>query len=378
MAGRNKLSDDERERRQLEKEELLSGRKKYNRNKNEPNLNNQNVAGENNDTNQNTNEAVNTNTGENNTPAAITETVKTETPIATVTETVNPDNKSGLSDNANFQPNKNWKPLGGDKIQRDYSTPKIDQNLLNTPIPEVNIDASTTNNVNSQDLLNKPITDANNNPGAKQQPAPPPTPIVSDWNTLTDKEKQDAAAQTADMILGVYDKLHYFGRAAIKVDDEEIIEKHNDDVIDMHAATVESDDDPEKEVTIQDFWKDFNKQVDERFIVSEQFKAAVRPPMERLCMKYGLGASDGMFLAYKFGEDAATKIAMVVGFKKTVNHMNEMFEKRHAKFKAEVEKEVQRRIAKENKETAKDNKEKKAEIVATTTANPEETAGEKK
>lgn len=341
--ARRELTEAEKEERRIAKEEMQATRRPYNK-KTEPNQNN--MEG---DKNTNTENQENTNNGTNNTDT----NNNTESNQGQNTNPVNTEEKTtntGSGDNSNFQPQTGWKPFGGNKIERDYSTPKIDQNLLNTPIPEVDITSQTPTTETSTDILKKPITDTNVSGPGTVQPTQKPAeikPIVSDWNTLSPDEQKNAAAQTTDMVLGVYDKLHYFGRLAIKVDDEEIIEAHNDDLIDMRAPTVENDEDPEKEVSIQDFWKDFNKQVDERFVVSDQFKAAVRPPMERLCMKYGLGASDGIFLAFKFGEDAATKIAMLVGFKKTVNSMKEHFEKQHSKFKAAVDKEVRKQRADE-------------------------------
>lgn len=262
-----------------------------------------------------------------------------------------------LSDGAKFQPNTSWKPFKGDRMKRDYATPKIDPKLLETEIPEqnINIQQNAVTSENVQQVLDKPLgevkpADANKPKEIK--------PVNDDWNSMTPAEQQQAASLGVDMALGVYDKLHLFGRMYIKVDEEEIIEMHEDDKIDMNAATVENDEDPDKEITVKDFWADFNKQVDDKFVVSDSFKAQVRPPMERLFMKYGIGAGDGMYLAFKFGEDAATKVAMLYGFKKTVGKMHEHFMKRHDKFKAAVQAEVERI------EAEKARKEEKAKLAA--------------
>jgi len=378
--GRKTLSEEEKNKRLFDRKSLSDWKEpKKVVVEEEQNLNNNKMADENKDIIDSKESTENTNNG-NNAPLNNEQTPSVTTTVESVAPSSNPVSEAkGVPPTptptpSNYTPNTTWKPFGGDKIERDYSTPTIDEKLLHTPIPEINIGSQNIVKETPTEILNKAPVDNS----VPQKPVAP-TPVVSDWNTLTEKEKSDAAAQTTDMILGVYDKLHYFARSAIKVDDEKILEDHAADKINMYEATVECDDDPEKEVTIQDFWKDFNKQVDERFVVSDQFKQAVRPPMERMCMKYGLGASDGLFLAYKFGEDAATKIAMVVGFKKTVNNMTEMFEKRHAKFKAEVDAEVQRQMKAANKETAKTNE---TVIPADTTANnntsiPSETTNNK-
>lgn len=309
-----RLTDEQREARRIEREEEF-GKKNKSMDNNDTNNNPEN-------TGNSTEPEKTTVTPDQNTATTTSEQEKTTTP--------------------NVGPQKTWKPFAGDRIQRDYSTPKINPDLLNTPIPEQNINVNgPMTSEGAADLLNKPIQP--NTELATKQPPPKPNPVNKDWDTMTEQEKQVSSAQTADIILGVYDKLHYFGRQLIKVDEQEVIEKHNDGKIDMYAAAMDNDEDPEKEVTIKEFWEDFNKQVDERFILTERFKNEVRPPMERLCNKYGLGASDGLFLAFKFGEDAATKVVMSVGFKKTVNHMMEHFEKNHAKFEAAVAKEVEKR-----------------------------------
>ncbi len=374
MAGKPRLTPEQLEERRLEKEKLFEGRKKYSprKGKNEQTETNQTTEAsmENNgtdNTNQpvdnsaNTNEST-TNTGENNN-AGTTNITNTE-PI--VTET-----KTDVKANPTYQPAKKWSPLGGDKVQRDYSTPTIDQNLLNTEIPEINIGAGVSgpNTQNNADLLNKPITDTAVATNAAKTGPEPIKPIVENWNQLSPDEQKNAAAQTTDMVLDVYDKLHFFGRMYIKKDHDDLIEAHNDEKIDMYSVVTENEEDPDKEITVEEFWGDFNNQVEERFIVSQGFKDAVRPPMERLCMKYGLGASDGLFVAYQFGKDAATKIAMLVGFKKQIAKMDEVFEKRHKKFKAEVQAEVDRRMA---AQAAKDAKNNPKTTTTTTTVTPKE------
>lgn len=349
--GRNKLSDAEKEARRLEREQMFGPKKS----KTPKSLIQDNMAEETNTNNtggdqnqggdQNTN--VNSGTGtENQGGGDQNQGGDQNTNTNTSTGTENQGGGGGdLSEAAKFQPNKTWKPFKGDRIERSYATPAIDQNLLTTEIPEANINIAQNNVTaeNAQSILDKgPQDDQSQKPAEIKKP----DPVNSEWNQMSPQEQKDAAKLATDMALGVYDKLHYFGRMYIKVDEEEIIEMHNDDKIDMNAATVENDEDPDKEVTIKEFWQDFNKQVDERFIVSENFKAEVRPPMERLCMKYGLGAGDGLYLAFKFGEDAATKLAMLAGFKKTVNKMNEHFIKQHSKFKAEVQAQVDAELAK--------------------------------
>lgn len=354
--GRNRLTPEEKEARRLEKEQLMSGVK---RRQNKDTLTNDNMAEENNNTGgDNTNQGAgeNQNTGgENNNnqdggEQNTNQNTGADTNQGAGTNNTSTDN-TDISDNAKHQPNTQWKPFKGKRIERDYATPKIDVNLETTVIPEVPINVAQNNvtNESAQQILNKPLTDQANDPNVPKKPEP----INPEWNQLSDSEQTQAAETAADMMIGAYDKLHHFGRMYIKVEEEEIMEMHEDGRIDMNAATVDNDEDPDKEVSILEFWQDFNKQVDERFIVSPTFKANIRPPLVRLCKKHGLGASDGLYVAYLAGEDLATKVAMLVGFKKTVNKMNEHFEKRHAKFKAEVEAEVQRqlelRAAKEKK-----------------------------
>lgn len=357
------MNPEEKERRRIEREELQATKRKYNR-KSKDNVSDMSEPKNNTSSTENTgddNSSSKSNNGNGSSEIKSSDvnnssqqngesgngaSTNTQTNTTTNSTTNTSSTSSQTVEKTGDGGAKQWNPMKGKRIHRDYSTPIIDQNLTQE-IPEVNIDSSPNPNPNPGDVLNKPLEDAEKGTGTNTPAPQKPTPVNSEWNTMSPAEQQTAAELTTEMVLGVYDKLHYFGRLYIKVDEQEIIELHNEDKLDMNDPVMESDDDPDKEITIKEFWEDFNKQVDERFIVTEGFKDAVRPAMIRMCLKYGLGASDGLFLAFKFGEDLATKVAMMVGFKKTVNQMQEHFMKRHAKFKQQVEEEVKRRLAKE-------------------------------
>ncbi len=241
-----------------------------------------------------------------------------------------------------------FSPLGGNRIRREYSTPKINPDLAHTPIPEVNpvIEQVTPENVNK--FLNpSPAT----GPGMVQKPgapaagapqAPAIIPPVEGFNQMAAEEQKQAAEQTADLILGAYDRLHWLGRKYVKVDMDDVDELHRKNEINKHAPFFENDEDPQHPVTIVQYFDDFNKQVEQEFTVKPQFIETVRPPLVRVCQKRGWGASDEVFLMFKFGEDIALKTGLLVGFKKLTNKHMEEFKEDHKNIQARVAAEQKR------------------------------------
>lgn len=224
------------------------------------------------------------------------------------TQEINMDDKS-------LQGNQTYTPFQGNAENREYATPKIDPNLTQD-IPEPTI------------ILANPIEQQKLAEQAKQKSEPllPPNPAMVDPKT-TPEEQRQGAEQLTDMLLGGYDKLHGIARWYCKMDEEDLQEAAMDGKIDPNMPTSLEKRDKTGMVTVEGFYQNFNKGVDQVIVVSDEFKEAVRDPLVRVCMKYGWGLSDEQFLAMKFTEDAATKVSMVVGFKKTSNKFFKLFSK---------------------------------------------------
>lgn len=328
--ARTALSQEEKDRRAAEKAEQLATRKKYKQNT---------QATEPMETKEATEALENQKTGEGSTNIAQTEELKA--PIEEIKKEVVSETPKG----ADYQPDTTFSPMGGNKVNRTYSKPQVNQALANTVIEEPIITTQTLSAEQTKEILV--------GPSAKTKEAPI-LPAAEGFNELSPNEQKLAAEKTTDLILGAYDRLHWLGRKFVSVDMDDLADEHRRGEINMNLEAFENEDDPDRGVTIKEYFEDFNKQVDEEFVVTDSFKAAVRPPLERICMKRGWGASDEMFLAFKFGEDIAIKTGILVGFKKLTNkYMNE-FREDHAKIKQRVEVEMKREREKREREAARE------------------------
>lgn len=327
--ARTPLSEEEKNRRAAEKAELLSTRKKYNTktSQNPPVTNMETKPNE---------PATTTTPGEE-------QSQTNPAPSSGVQNTANEsvENTGDQTQNGEFGPDSKFAPMGGNKIKRGYSAPVVDPNMVNTVIPEANIivESNTEAQVKS---LTTPTGEI------KQDPILPP---AEGFNQLSKPEQTEAAKQTVELFLGAYDRLHWLGRKFITVDMDDLADEHRKGDINMHAKVFEDEDDPQNDISVKDYFDDFNQQVEKEFVVTEQFKETVRPPLERICAKRGWGASDEMFVAFKFGEDIAMKTGILIGFKKLTNKYMTEFREDHAKIQqrvqAELKKERDRESAKE-------------------------------
>ncbi len=286
---------------------------------------------------------------------------------------VKTETKEQIAKAGDFQPDTTFSPMGGNKTARNYSRPQVNQALQGTVIEEPVIITENLSAEKTKELLTKAPT------GAKTDPI---LPAAEGFNELSPDEKKLSAEKTTDLILGAYDRLHWLGRKFVSVDMDDLADEHRRGDINMNYEAFENDEDPEKGITIKEYFEDFNAQVEDEFVVTDDFKAQVRPPLERICMKRGWGASDEVFLAFKFGEDIAMKTGILIGFKKLTNkYMNE-FRDDHQKIKNRVAMEMKRQQEKsqreaERQEAAEQKAKDEAERLAAEKAKKDETTEKK-
>lgn len=147
-------------------------------------------------------------------------------------------------------------------------------------------------------------------PGDSTAPAPavvtpPPTP----------EEIQSQAAQTADLLIKGYDKLHMLGRWAGRVDESELSQMHAKGKINLDQILPLG----RKSITVQDFFAEYNAGINENIVVSQEFKDNIRPPLIRECVRRGWLMNDMTYILVLLGEDVVAKTSMLVGLKKSAN-----------------------------------------------------------
>jgi hypothetical protein len=280
-------------------------------------------------------------------------TVQANTTVAHPTDTT-------VAKPVNTGTKKPFKPFVGAPVARSYSTPPIDQSLLNTEIPEANFGGpSGPPVVNAQELLNKPAQPAANL--AEQ------TREKTGYNALPPDQQKQTSATAVDIALSVYEKIHAGARKLIKAKEEPLLEMHRKNEIDLGAIVIPEG--PEQQaVNLYGFVQQVNKDIDQVITVSPDFKEDVRPYLERVFAKYGIGASDEAYLLVKFGDDIATKSFMGYGLMKTVKETVNSFKEHHMGTQAAIQAEAQR-IADEReavKKAAEEKTHKKTPVVEPT------------
>lgn len=143
----------------------------------------------------------------------------------------------------------------------------------------------------------------------------PPRVFNEAYSELDGKEKAMGASMMVEMTLDLYSKgCGFLGKLP------EISESKIDKLIaegELDANTVIPT--PEGDLGIKEFAKDYNGTIADAFVVSEEFKDKVRPPLKRVFQKRGVGMTDEQLLAYYFISDLGAKGVQAVLLRKTTN-----------------------------------------------------------
>jgi hypothetical protein len=76
-----------------------------------------------------------------------------------------------------------------------------------------------------------------------------------------------------------------------------------------------------KEMRAGQFFKEYNSQVSNMFVVSEEFKEETTPILTKVLAKRGVGMTDEQKLGFLFAKDLGTKAIMFFQQKRTINDM---------------------------------------------------------
>ncbi len=150
---------------------------------------------------------------------------------------------------------------------------------------------------------------------AEEEANEPERPFNPSYSELDGKEKTMGAEMMAEMTLDIYEKgCFYLGKIP------EISEGKIDKLI------AEGEIDPSIQLQteagampIKEFVVEFNDSIKEAFLVSDEFKEKVKPPLIRVFKKRGIGMTDEQLLAYYFVTDLGAKGAQAFMLRKTTN-----------------------------------------------------------
>ncbi len=298
---------------------------------------------------------VQTNTETNNTTTNTNPA--TTTPNVETTATTHQTPAGSNSEPITAKTNNGFNPYKGKVINRSYSTPVIDPSLTGVEIPEANYGpAKVESAMSAADELKK-----NMNANPNQTPLHQQMQQQTGFNALPTPEQNAAASLTADLILEGYDLAHIAARNFTKMPKEKLEEMHRENKINIGVLMIAPTAENPEGGTLLDVVEQINDTVEKTIVVSEEFKTKVRPPLERLCAKYGLGTGDAVYVAGLFIKDAGQKAMVCFGIKKSINQLIAHQSKQYVDIYNEAQKLVQleneKKEAMLRAETAKQNAE---------------------
>jgi len=213
-------------------------------------------------------------------------------------------------------------PFAESVVERDYSTPKIASGVVEDIAEPQFVPPSYEDMLNNGEHQEDEVVEDTGNPFDNPNPA---------LNELDNKDKKIACESLVDTFLDGYEQLHRYAQYVVKVDEEELLQRHQADKIDLNERIPV--DEKGTEMSVSEFVAQYNEQGVEALQYDQEFGLKVRPAMVRVFMKKGWGMSDEQFLMYQFGKDIAIKVGIMFQLKKTINSTLETLEKAHKRNK---------------------------------------------
>jgi len=175
----------------------------------------------------------------------------------------------------------------------------------------------------AQEDLTKPIGEPRFSPPPFKKAEPPKekvkaTPMNPEFETLSKKDAEMSAQHAAEMIMGGYEWIHGAANKYVQVSEKKLDRLQEAGEINLNAMISY---DYGKEMRAGQFFKEYNSQVSNMFVVSDEFKEEVIPLLTKVLAKRGVGMTDEQKLAFLFAKDIGTKAIMFFQQKRTINDM---------------------------------------------------------
>lgn len=212
-------------------------------------------------------------------------------------------------------PDFDFNPLDESVKERSYTKPNIDASLLEGDLDEPTFEAPSFEDMGGPDMGGAPESE----PDAFANPQ---------LNDLSDKDKRYATAQMVDTVLDGYERLTGMANNIVQIPDDKVTQMVASGELNPNLRI--PIDAMGNTVSVPEFVQEFNEQTEEAITTSEEFKEKVRPAMNRVFAKRGIGMTDEQYLLYHFGVDLTTKAITVVSLRRQVNGIFEMLKEQSA------------------------------------------------
>jgi hypothetical protein len=206
-----------------------------------------------------------------------------------------------------------YNPFSESVEEKAYRTPKIENSPMIGEIEEPMFERPSL-----ADLMK------DNEAQAEEQVGGEPSDAFSqdEIREMPSKQQEDAAKGLVEQALNLYG-LGCKGLAWMsKIKESKVDDLAKDGLIDL---SLKVPIDAYTSVSIPQVVEGFNSEVEETFVVSDDFKDSVRPIMTRVFVKRGWGMTDEQQLMFAFGMDFAQKGAVLMQLKKQGDMQIERF-----------------------------------------------------
>lgn len=132
----------------------------------------------------------------------------------------------------------------------------------------------------------------------------PQEPFNPQLNDLPKKDKHDASAKMAEMIISGYKFGNQLLDNALLFNERKIAKMQQKGEIDLGVEIPLS---PSVTMTAGEFIQDYNEQTKGSITVTKEFEEEVTPVLTRVLEKRGIGLTDEQLLIYLFGKDMLVK-----------------------------------------------------------------------
>jgi hypothetical protein len=196
-------------------------------------------------------------------------------------------------DNNNAELVDDFNPLDEAVIEKDYTRPnvRINPKDFEGDIPEPS-------------LTPPPMMGSTLNEEEKKKKVEPREPINKEYNQMSNKDKNDASERLVDMCITGYKALNTFVDTRIQFDEKKLNKMAMEGEIDMGMEVPVSQT---ESVTLQEFVREYNDQSKGTISVSQEFETEIRPPLQRIFTKRGVGMTDEQYVGYILLKDIIAK-----------------------------------------------------------------------
>ena len=217
-----------------------------------------------------------------------------------------------------------YSPLGESVTEKEYRTPKVENSASIGDIDEPYFERPTLD-----DLVQSNAEDSGESDNPFAQP---------EINEMSSVAQEESAKGLVEMSLNLY-SLGCKGMGGLA----KIPEKRLNKLIEEGAIDVglRVPIDRYNTASVPEIVDNFNSEVGDAFVVSEEFKEEVRPIMTRVFVKNGWGMTDEQQLMMLFGMDIVQKGSVVLQMRKaaqfqldTFMEMTDISNQRNAQFEA--------------------------------------------